>query len=56
MLRPGNESLAAPEHNPFDVLGVRSEDTDRQMKDAWRKAAFATHPDRHPGDDEAARL
>jgi hypothetical protein len=54
MLQPGDEALAAPEQSPFDVLGVRPEDTDRQMKDARGKAAFA--PDRHPGDDEAARL
>ena len=41
--------------NPFDALGLpaRPDLTDEQVRDAWRKVAAATHPDRADGGDLA---
>ena len=41
--------------NPFDALGLpaRPDLTDEQVRDAWRKVAAATHPDRPDGGDLA---
>ncbi len=42
--------------NPFAALGLdaRPDLTDAQVRDAWRTAAAATHPDRPDGGDPAA--
>jgi len=37
----------------YDVLGARPDDDAESLKDAYRKAAKAYHPDRHAGDPEA---
>ena len=39
--------------NPFDALGLPTGPhlTDEQVRDAWRKVAAATHPDRPDGGD-----
>ena len=41
--------------NPFDALGLPTDPhlTDEQVRDAWRKIAAATHPDRPDGGDLA---
>jgi curved DNA-binding protein CbpA len=38
----------------YDLLGVRPDDDAETIRTAFRKAAMATHPDRHGGDPEAA--
>jgi len=42
--------------NLYDILGVRQDATPDQIKNAWRKKAGETHPDKCPGDSEAAEL
>src|SRR5262249_51862302 len=37
----------------YDVLGARPDDDAESLKNAYRKAAKANHPDRHAGDPEA---
>lgn len=44
-----------PAHrNPFDVLRLSPRASDQEVRAAFRELAFATHPDRHPGDTLAA--
>jgi curved DNA-binding protein CbpA len=40
--------------NLYDLLGVRPDDDAETIKNAYRKAAKASHPDHHSGDPEAA--
>jgi curved DNA-binding protein CbpA len=40
--------------NLYDLLGVRPDDDAENIKQAFRKAAKASHPDHHGGDAEAA--
>jgi molecular chaperone DnaJ len=37
----------------YETLGVSKTATDAELKAAFRKAAMACHPDRHPGDKQA---
>lgn len=39
--------------NPYDILGVKKDATDKEIKAAYRKLAKALHPDLNPGDAEA---
>lgn len=39
--------------NPYDVLGVKPEASDKEIKSAYRKLAKELHPDLHPGDSSA---
>lgn len=39
--------------NPYDVLGVKSEATNKEIKSAYRRLAKELHPDLHPGDADA---
>lgn len=38
----------------YSVLGVKRSASQEEIKRAYRKAVFRYHPDRNPGDDEAA--
>lgn len=41
--------------DPYKVLGVSPDATDDEIKQAYRRLAKKYHPDRNPGDAEAAR-
>lgn len=41
--------------DPYSVLGIDHDATDDEIKQAYRRLAKKYHPDRNPGDQEAAR-
>lgn len=40
--------------DPYEVLGITRDATQREVKQAYRKLAMKFHPDRHPEKPEAA--
>jgi curved DNA-binding protein CbpA len=42
------------EYDYYSVLGIRRSASQDEVKRAYRKAVFRYHPDRNPGDNEAA--
>jgi hypothetical protein len=45
---------AAPSDSPFDVLGLPEDASDDVVRHRVRELQLAHHPDRNPGDEEAA--
>ena len=41
-------------HDYYSVLGIKRSASQEEIKRAYRKAVFRYHPDRNPGDNEAA--
>ena len=41
--------------DPYKILGVSPNATDEEIKQAYRRLAKQYHPDRNPGDEEAAK-
>jgi DnaJ family protein C protein 7 len=38
----------------YQILGVEKDADDNQIKKAYRRVALVHHPDKNPGDDDAA--
>mmetsp|Transcript_16376 Transcript_16376/g.36154 ORF Transcript_16376/g.36154 Transcript_16376/m.36154 type:complete len:159 (-) Transcript_16376:35-511(-) len=50
----GSRLFCAPASDPFRVLGVSPTATPEEISKAYREAAHKYHPDKNPGDPQAA--
>lgn len=51
----GECAWAEKRRDPYRVLGVEKDSSDREIKKAYRQKALQYHPDKQPADDEKAR-
>jgi DnaJ family protein C protein 7 len=48
------EEKKAQRKDYYKILGIEKDATEQQIKKAYRKLAIVHHPDKNPGDEEAA--
>ncbi|PPQ80570.1 hypothetical protein CVT25_001604 [Psilocybe cyanescens] len=48
-------STADEDVNPYDLLGVKTEATEQEIRTAYRQRSLKVHPDRNPNNPDAAR-
>eukprot|EP00039_Didymoeca_costata_P001676 m.54199 g.54199 ORF g.54199 m.54199 type:complete len:961 (+) comp10911_c0_seq1:172-3054(+) len=49
----GRQNRGKPDTEYYDLLKIKRDATDREIRKAFKKIALAEHPDKHPGDEEA---
>mmetsp|Transcript_81079 Transcript_81079/g.173353 ORF Transcript_81079/g.173353 Transcript_81079/m.173353 type:complete len:699 (+) Transcript_81079:89-2185(+) len=53
---PGRVLLVRKKFDPYAILQIQPDATEKAIKSAFRKASLEHHPDRNPGPDAAARF
>ena len=56
MTTQGQQTAETLQEDPFDVLGLEKTATDDEVKATHRKLALKYHPDKNPGNAEAAAM
>ena len=54
LIKAVGETGEVKEWSPYNILGITMEATDREIKKAYRAMSLKYHPDKNPGDTEAA--
>ena len=54
LIKAVGETGEVKEWSPYTILGITMEATDREIKKAYRAMSLKYHPDKNPGDTEAA--